>query len=179
VTIIKQMWAEDTASFEGKYYRVGGAVCEPKPVQQPRPPIWIGGGGEQLTLRVVAEQADGCNFIGLSVDEYDRKLAVLARHCEATGRNPADVRKSWQGTTIIGEDRAEIERKLASAAAMGDVNPAEIEVHGIVGTPDECIARISEYVDLGVDRFMLSFPDSATDLGGLRLFADQVLPTFQ
>jgi alkanesulfonate monooxygenase SsuD/methylene tetrahydromethanopterin reductase-like flavin-dependent oxidoreductase (luciferase family) len=115
----------------------------------------------------------------LSGEEYAHKLDVLASHCDAVGRNPADVRKSWQGTTIIGKDAAEVKRKVQSAAATGDVQPAEIALHGIVGTPDECVSRVGEYIDLGVDRFMLSFPEAATDLGGLRLFASEVLPRFQ
>jgi alkanesulfonate monooxygenase SsuD/methylene tetrahydromethanopterin reductase-like flavin-dependent oxidoreductase (luciferase family) len=179
VTIVKKMWTEDSASFQGKYYTVNGAVCEPKPVQKPRPPIWIGGGGEKLTLRAVAKLADGCNFIALSPDEYNHKIAVLAKHCDSIGRKLSDVRKSWQGPVIIARSSAEVKNKMERAVRSGDIRGDDIEGHSITGTPEQCVQRIGEYVDLGVDRFMLSFPESATDLSGIRLVGEQVLPRFK
>jgi F420-dependent oxidoreductase-like protein len=179
VTIIKKMWTEENWSYQGKYYSINGAVCEPKPTQKPRPPIWIGGGGEKLTLRAVAKHADGCNFIGLSLGEYKRKLEVLSKHCDSVGRSISSVRKSWQGGVIIGRNSAEVKDKLQSAVKSGGVSNLDIESHNIVGTPDQCIQRIGEYLDIGVDRFMLSFPESATDLSDLRLYGEKVLPSFK
>ena len=179
VMIIKKMWTEDNPSFQGKYYSINGAICEPKPVQKPRPPIWIGGGGEKLTLRAVAKHADGCNLIAPTVDEYKHKLEVLAQHCESVGRKFEDVRKSWQGEIIIGRNMSEVQSKMPLAAPKRDSRTARTGSHSIVGTPDECVQQLGEYVDIGVDRFMLSFPESATDLSGLRLFADEVLPSFK
>jgi alkanesulfonate monooxygenase SsuD/methylene tetrahydromethanopterin reductase-like flavin-dependent oxidoreductase (luciferase family) len=173
------MWTEENPSFQGKYYSINGAVCEPKPLQKPRPPIWIGGGGEKLTLRVVARHADGCNFIGLSLDEYKHKLEVLTQHCDSIGRKISNVRKSWQGGVIIGRNIVEVKSKIESAVKSGDVSGPDVEGHDIVGTPEQCIQQIGKYVDIGVDRFMLSFPESATDLSGLRLFGEKVLPNFK
>lgn len=179
VTIIKKMWTEDNPSFQGKYYSINGAICEPKPVQKPRPPIWIGGGGEKLTLRAVAKLADGCNFISPTLDEYKHKLGVLAKHCDSVGRKIGDVRKSWQGEVIIGRNAAEVQSKMPLAMPKRDSRTARTGSHSITGTPEECIQQIGEYVDIGVDRFMLSFPESATDLSGLRLFGGEVLPSFK
>jgi len=178
VTIIKKMWTEESPSFEGKHYRIAGAVCQPKPVQKPRPPIWIGGGGERFTLRIVAKHADGCNFIGLSIDEYRHKLDVLAKHCDTIGRKIGDVRKSWQGSIIVGRDESEVKNRMQNTHP-GNAAKEDLKTHAIVGTPDQCTQRIGEYMDLGVDRFMLSFPEAATDINGLRLFAEQVLPSYQ
>jgi F420-dependent oxidoreductase-like protein len=178
VMIIKKMWTEENPSFKGKHYRIDGAVCQPKPIQKPRPLIWIGGGGERFTLMTVAKHADGCNFIGLSVDEYRHKLDVLAEHCETIGRKIGDVRKSWQGSIIIGRDDSEINTRMQHAHT-GNVAKDGLKAHAIVGTPNQCIQRIGEYMDIGVDRFMLSFPEAATDINGIRLFAEQVLPSFQ
>ena len=175
VMIIKKMWTEEKSSFQGKYYSIKGAICEPKPIQKPRPLIWIGGAGERLTLRTVAKHADGCNFIGLSLEEYKHKLEVLTKHCDSIGRNINDVRKSWQGGAIVGKNDAEVKNRIQSAVKRGEIRAPDIESHYIAGTPDQCIRRIGEYADIGIDRFMLSFPESATDLSGLRLFGEQVL----
>ncbi len=97
-TIIKRMWTEDEPfDFEGRYYQLKGAICEPKPVQRPRPPIMIGAAGEKLSLRVVAEHADiwNCPTRG-DVEEFRRKSAVLDEHCVAIGRDPAEIRRSVQ-----------------------------------------------------------------------------------
>jgi F420-dependent oxidoreductase-like protein len=179
VTIIKKMWTEENPSFQGKYYSINGAVCEPKPIQKPRPPIWIGGGGEKLTLKAVAKHADGCNLIGLSLEECEHKFEILTKHCDSIGRNISNVRKSWQGSVIIGRDTAEVKNKTQSAVKSGYASSTGIESHSIVGTPDQCVQRIGEYVDIGIERFMLSFSESATDLSGLRLFAEKVLPSFK
>ena len=176
VTIVKKMWVEENPSFQGKHYRIDGAVCEPRPLQKPRPPIWIGGGGEMFTLRAVAKLADGCNFIGLSLDEYRHKLDVLAKHCDSVGRKIGDVRKSWQGLAIVGGTDAKVKRKMKLATQGGTGAKEDFENHAITGTPEQCTKRIGEYSDMGVDRFMLSFPEAATDLTGLRRFAEEVLP---
>jgi len=175
VTIVKKMWTEENPSFQGKHYRINDAVCEPKPLQKPRPLIWLGGGGERFTLRAVARVADGCNFIGLSLDEYRHKLDVLAKHCDLVGRKIGDVRKSWQGSVIVGRNSAEVKSKMQLTTRSGSVANEDFESHAIIGTPEQCIQRIGEYLDIGVDRFMLSFPEAATDLTGLRQFGE-VLP---
>src|SRR5207248_6709134 len=89
----KLLWTQPRATFEGRYYQLTDALCEPKPVQDPLP-LWIGGMGERLTLRAVAESADGWNTFLMPVEAYHHKLDVLAEHCAAVGRDPRDIRKS-------------------------------------------------------------------------------------
>ena len=95
VEICKALWTQPQATYEGRYYKLEAAVAEPKPVQKPHPPIWIGGGGEQLTLRIVAELADAWNYTGSAADAR-HKLEVLDRHCADVGRDPAGVRRTVQ-----------------------------------------------------------------------------------
>jgi F420-dependent oxidoreductase-like protein len=95
LTICRKLWTEERATFEGRYYSLSDAVSNPKPLQKPHPPIWIGGGGEKLTLRIVAEHADVWNVVG-SVDEVARKAAILDEHCAAIGRDPAGLKRSVQ-----------------------------------------------------------------------------------
>ncbi|MDE3230520.1 MAG: LLM class F420-dependent oxidoreductase [Chloroflexota bacterium] len=94
--IIRRMWTETAPTFEGRYYQVREARCEPKPIQKPYPPFVIGGSGEQLTLRVVAQYADVWNFVGGSVEEFIHKNTVLDEHCAAVGRDPGAIDRSIQ-----------------------------------------------------------------------------------
>jgi F420-dependent oxidoreductase-like protein len=94
--IIKLLWTEDQTSFDGEHYRLADAVANPKPVQRPGPPIWIGGSGEHKTLRVVAEHADVWNLASGEVDEAVRLSGVLDEHCAVVGRDPGEVRRSVQ-----------------------------------------------------------------------------------
>ena len=94
--ILKGMWTEHRATFRGRYYTVTEALCEPKPVQQPHIPLWVGGAGERLTLRVVAESADGWNTFYMPEDAYRHKLNVLAGHCgDVGGTPPTSVSLLW------------------------------------------------------------------------------------
>jgi F420-dependent oxidoreductase-like protein len=95
LTVCRMLWTEERASFDGRYYRLRDAVANPKPVQRPHPPIWVGGAGEKLTLRVVAEHADVWNVIG-SVEEVTRKASILEQHCADAGRDPSEIKRSVQ-----------------------------------------------------------------------------------
>jgi F420-dependent oxidoreductase-like protein len=94
--VVKLLWTETVANFDGKYYQLKDARCEPKPVQKPYPPFVIGGGGEQLTLRVVAKYADVWNFVGGGIDAFRHKSEVLNGHCAEIGRDPATIERSIQ-----------------------------------------------------------------------------------
>jgi F420-dependent oxidoreductase-like protein len=93
LTVCRKLWTEERPSFDGRYYTLTDAVSNPKPLQRPHPPIWVGGGGEKVTLRIVAEHADVWNVVG-SVEEVARKGSVLDQHCAEIGRDPATIRRS-------------------------------------------------------------------------------------
>ena len=86
------MWTEPRTTFSGRHYQLKDAMCEPKPLQQPRIPLWIGGSGERVTLRHVAAEADGWNTFLMPVEEFDHKLDVLDAHCRDVGRDRSDIR---------------------------------------------------------------------------------------
>ena len=90
IQICLQMWSDDNGPYEGRHYRLAETLCSPMPVSPPRPRIMIGGGGERKTLRLVAQYADACNFFG-DADEIAHKVEVLRGHCDAVGRDPADI----------------------------------------------------------------------------------------
>ncbi len=118
LTIIKRMWTEDEPfDFDGRFYKLKGAICEPKPVQRPRPPIMIGAAGEKLSLRVVAEHADiwNCPTRG-DVEEFRRKSGVLDEHCAAIGRDPSEIRRSVQVLVGAGQQAQNLPRIVDLAA---------------------------------------------------------------
>ncbi|HET7489424.1 MAG TPA: LLM class F420-dependent oxidoreductase [Acidimicrobiales bacterium] len=90
VQICLQMWSDDDGPYHGTYYQLEETLCRPAPVSRPRPRILIGGGGERKTLRLVAKYADACNFFGGPAD-VAHKIGVLRQHCEAIGRDPAEI----------------------------------------------------------------------------------------
>ena len=94
--IIKRLYTQELTDFDGRYYKLQQARCDPKPVQKPYPPFVIGGGGEQLTLRVTAQYADVWNFAGGPVETFKHKVQVLHEHCAAVGRDPAAIELSVQ-----------------------------------------------------------------------------------
>jgi alkanesulfonate monooxygenase SsuD/methylene tetrahydromethanopterin reductase-like flavin-dependent oxidoreductase (luciferase family) len=151
--VIKRMWTLDRASYQGKYYVLRDAICEPKPIQKPYPPILVGGGGERLTLKVVAECADICNFGG-SPAGYTHKLDILRQHCERVGRSFDEIELSWTGDFIIAASKEALAKKIQmikpKRMALEDYVRANI-----VGTPEACLRKVQEYLGLGVTYFTI------------------------
>lgn len=176
VEIVKRMWSEERASYEGRYASVKDAYCDPKPLQAPRPRIWIGGGGERKTLRVVARHADCANW-QVPSDEFARKREVLAGHCADVGRDLGEIRLTLHQECVIAPDEAAVEKKLEAHPSLWGQDQARRE-RELVGTPEQVVARIEEYVALGAGGFVLWFPDFP-DAEGLELFATEVLPALR
>ena len=177
VRVITAMWTQERATFQGRYYAIEGAINEPKPVQRPHPPIWIGGGGEKVTLRIVARHGDASNFGG-PVEMVRHKCEVLRQHCREVGRDYDAIVKSVSFEPVIlrrteSEARAVAER--VRAASLDD----EWDDMALVGTPAQCIERIQAYERIGISYFILYIHGVADDLEPLRLFAEQVLPAIR
>jgi len=118
--VIKLLWTQTVANFDGKYYHLEDARCEPKPVQKPYPPFVIGGGGEQLTLRIVAQYASVWNFAGGDVETFRHKNEVLDGHCAAIGRDPRTIERSIQwpiNYNNMGEVRDDIRPYIEAGAS--------------------------------------------------------------
>jgi alkanesulfonate monooxygenase SsuD/methylene tetrahydromethanopterin reductase-like flavin-dependent oxidoreductase (luciferase family) len=168
VQIVKLLWTQPTATFHGKYYHIQDAYLEPKP--DPVPPILIGGGGEQRTLRIVAQYADWWNYSGGTVETYAHKLDVLKRHCAAVGRDPATILLTWS-TDGIAVAPTEAEARRIAEASPYSTNP-------VVGTPAQVVEQLQQFVDLGISYFiarMLDFPRP----DGMELFMQEVVPHFR
>ncbi len=119
--VIRSLWTQARASFAGQHYQLTGAVAEPKPVQQPHPPIWIGGAGRQRTLRIAAQHASVWNAPGGSPEEVADLSGVLDRHCAEVGRDPSEIRRSVQVRMPATPDEL-----LALAAAYAAVGVTDL-----------------------------------------------------
>ena len=177
IRIIKKMWTEKNPSFEGKYYTIKNALCYPKPLQKPHPPIWIGTfKGGPLMLKTIAELADVSNFWG-TPEDYRHKLTKLKECCSNVGRDPKNIQQSWSGFAVIAKEKRELREKILKFKRK-EISIDEYTKPRLVGTPEECIEKLSKYVDAGVTYFILRFPD-ITEIAPLQLFAEKVIPTFK
>ena len=175
VEIIKKMWVQEKTSYNGKHYCITDAVCEPKPLQKLHPPITMGGSGEQHMLKVTAQHADRFDFGYLPTMElYKHKLQVLENHCESIGRKFGELEKScWPaGQILLSKDGLELEEQVKQFKPK-NMSRADFEKFSFVGLPEECVAKLQPYLDLGVTHFMLFFGD-LPETTSLRLFAETV-----
>jgi len=176
LTVMKLLFSEARANFEGKYYSVPDAANNPKPVQKPHPPILIGGAGEKLLLRVVAQHANIWNCPNNVAEQLPQKLEVLKRHCDSIGRDASEIEVSEQTIVVIGKDESDLKQKLGFAKKMLG-NVFDIDKTGLVGTPDQLIEQIAKRNRDGVSFFTMMFGD-LNSAESIELFAEKVAPAF-
>jgi F420-dependent oxidoreductase-like protein len=173
--IIHRMWTEDDVVFDGEFYQIDGPINEPKGVQSPHPPLWIGGSGEKVTLRLVARWGDACN-IGGDVDRLRHKFGVLHGHCEYLGRDYEEITRSTSINVFLleeGDDPVD-----ATALARGTKSYDEYSNEFMVGTADEIVERLGPKVEAGVTYFIVYLPRVAYEPAMVERFAKEVVPNF-
>lgn len=158
VRLVRAMWTEESpVTYRGEYHEIEDLVLEPKPVQEPHPDVLVGGGGEQLTLKAVADVADRWNVPGVSPDAFAEKCEVLAGHCETFDSSYEDIEKSVFQQAVVRESIEEAhdayERLHEGTAA--DPTPRD-GYRGLVGTPAEVCDRVESFGDAGADMVMLA-----------------------
>jgi F420-dependent oxidoreductase-like protein len=170
VQVILAMWTQEEAVFEGKYYQVQGAINQPKGVQKPHIPLLIGGGGEKVTLKLVAQYGDGCNVNG-DIDTLKHKFDVIRQHCENVGRDYESIHRTTTTICSIGDTDEEAIAKipLPLRSRFGNLMGA-----GLVGSPDTIRQRLAAFEAAGVQELILGFPD-VTTLSSLSLFAKEFI----
>lgn len=169
VQVILAMWTQEEAIFEGKYYQVRGAINQPKGVQKPHIPLLIGGGGEQVTLKLVAQYGDACNVSG-SLETIQHKFDVLKKHCEAVGRDYERIRRTVTLSCMIGETDEQAEAKVP-AVLRGH---AAFMASALIGSPATLHERLIALEEAGVQEIILRFSD-VLNLDMLRFFAKEVI----
>jgi alkanesulfonate monooxygenase SsuD/methylene tetrahydromethanopterin reductase-like flavin-dependent oxidoreductase (luciferase family) len=188
IEIIKRMWAEPTVNYCGKYYQLKGGQLWPKPLQRPRPPIWLGAGGPKMTTLV--KDADGYMPGLLTPQEYEerahlvdalvdgRKIGMgfeyytsIAEDADKAKEQCAEFVKQWFGQSL--ED-------LGKGVQMEVFSKGKKSIPGfVVGGPDECISGIERYVKAGVRHFVMHFMPMTSTIGGLKIYAERVVPYFR
>jgi F420-dependent oxidoreductase-like protein len=175
--VVKRFWTEETVSYQGKHLTFDGAYCDPKPIQR-LPEIWVGGGGERVTLRIAAKHADRTNWqVGL--DEFVHKSDVLRRYCDDIGRDfDTVVRTHGPDCRIFDTDRdlaQWLESPTGGPLGRGSVPDATYVRDNFVGTPEQIVEKVQAFVDAGCREFVLWFRDYPAS-ASLERFAREVVP---
>ena len=172
--ILTGLWttpAGETFSFEGRHYQLKDSPALPKPVQQPHPPIIVGGGGPKRTPRLAASFANEFNLPFSSLADTKAQFGRVLAACESIGRDPATMGLSAAQVVCCGADETEVVRRAKSIGRQ----PDELRAHGAAGTPEEVVASLRTFAEAGADTIYLQLLD-LQDLDHLRLLSEEVMP---
>jgi F420-dependent oxidoreductase-like protein len=176
VQVVRRLWSEETVTFDGDHLHLDGAFCDPKPLQQP-PEIWIGGGGERVTLRIAARYADKTNWqVGL--EQFQHKSKVLRAHCDTEGRDFDSIVRTHGPDCRLFDDEAALRAWLDSPGGghlWGPDDPDAYVRDNFVGTSEAVTEKVQGFVDAGCREFVLWFRDFP-EAESLERFAAEVIP---
>ncbi len=172
--IITGLWNTplgQTFDFDGRHYQLKDSPALPKPVQQPHPPLIVGGGGATRTPRLAATYADEFNLPFSSLEDTEAQFGRVRAACKDRGRDPSTLRLSAAQTVCCGVDATEVERRAANVGRKAD----ELRANSVAGTPDEVVERLQQYAGAGAQSIYLQVLD-LNDLDHIALLAEDVLP---
>jgi len=178
--VIKALWTQQRSTFRGRYYQLSDAPLDPKPVQTPHPELMIGGGGERVTLRIVARHADHWNVWG-GPRVLAQKGAILDEHCAAVGRDPRTIKRSANMALLITDKKEEVDRLAETIATRLGRHAADARDTCLAGTPDQIREQLRQLRAAGVD--VLFVPSIFRPLAELRRdldrFIAEIAPAFR
>jgi len=190
VEIFRQMWATGSATLDGDYYQVDGALCFPQPLQTTsaanRIPIWVAGGGPKVTLKIAAQYADYTNYFG-DPEEFAQKTEILKGHCRDVGRDFDEITLTGNANVVIADNQAELDDKLAAVAARmvrGGMSVADAATHvdralrkmPTVGTAEQVAEALQAMRSAGLSYAITYFPDAAYDRTTIERFTREIMP---
>lgn len=186
VQIMRDAWRTGTATLNGTYYQVDGAIVQPQPLQPGGIPLWIAGGGEKVTLRIAAQYAQYTNFDG-TPDGFAHKSAILAEHCRTHGTDFEAITRSSNYNVLIGETEAQTQDRIEQYVARmrphaGDekADAAQATLTSAktlaAGTPEQIVERFVAMGRAGMTYAICYFPEAAYDRSGIELFEREVIP---
>lgn len=178
ITIIKKMWQNEKSSFKGKYYSIKNAICSPKPLQNPHPPIMVGGAGQKL-IAVAAKHATRYNHPFGTPEILQSKIDILKTQCKKTKRNFGEIENSVLLRVLVGKDNDDI-KQIVSQLKKKNESISEFIMRSkdsiALGTPDEVIEYLGKYVNIGISYFIVNFIGLSNSLEMLSLFSKKVRP---
>ncbi|MGI8475231.1 MAG: LLM class F420-dependent oxidoreductase [Thermomicrobiales bacterium] len=175
VEIVHKMWTEDAPVYSGRHYSIDKPINEPKGVRKPHPPLWLGGGGEKVTLKLVAQYGDACN-VGGDMETIAHKLDVLKGHCEDVGRDPSTVINS--STIAVHLIEAGADPEQATAKTRGPIPFAKYAEQNLIGTIDDVKKRVEALRGVGIDYVLFYVARVAYEPELITRMAEEVIPEF-
>ncbi len=170
VEIVVKMWTEEKPTYQGKFYTINEPINEPKGIQKPHSPLWLGGGGEKVTLKLVTKYAQACNVGGGDPALVSQKLAILKEHCETLGRSYDAITKSTSINVFMLKPGEDAEK--ATAKVRGAVSLEEYKKNVVVGTADAVTAKIDPLLAAGADYIIGYLPRVAYEPERVQQYAD-------
>ena len=156
--IYKLMTTEEEPKFEGKYYSIDGAINQPKPIQKPYPPLWVCGGGEKVTLKLLAKYGDYGNW-DVDVEGFIHKSNVLKQHCENEGRDYSEIGRTLHTNVLIANNEEELKTKISKLATYTNIPEDYYYKRPLIGTKDKVFDTIGQFKDAGCTYLIAYVPD--------------------
>ena len=156
--IYKKMTTEETPTFNGEFYQIDGAINQPKPIQKPYPPLWVCGGGEKVTLKLLAKYGDYGNW-DVDVDGFVQKSNILQNHCEKVGRDFSEIGKTLHTNVLIADNQNDLDKKVEKLATYTNIPKDYYYERPLIGTKDKVFETIDQYKEAGCIYLIAYIPD--------------------
>ena len=156
--IYKKMTTEETPTFNGEFYQIDGAINQPKPIQKPYPPLWVCGGGEKVTLKLLAKYGDYGNW-DVDVDGFVQKSNILQNHCENVGRDFSEIGKTLHTNVLIADNQNDLDRKVEKLSTYTNIPKDYYYERPLIGTKDQVFETIDQYKEAGCIYLIAYIPD--------------------
>ena len=156
--IYKKMTTEETPSFNGEFYKIDGAINQPKPIQKPYPPLWVCGGGEKVTLKLLAKYGDYGNW-DVDVEGFIEKSKILQEHCDNVGRNFEEIGRTLHTNVLISENQKDLDKKIKKLSTYTNIPEDYYHERPLIGTKDKVFATLNQYKEAGCEYLIAYIPD--------------------
>jgi len=156
--IYKKMTTEENPSFNGEFYKIDGAINQPKPIQKPYPPLWVCGGGEKVTLKLLAKYGDYGNW-DVDVEGFIEKSKILQEHCDNVGRNFEEIGRTLHTNVLISENQKDLDKKIRKLSTYTNIPEDYYHERPLIGTKDKVFTTLNQYKEAGCEYLIAYIPD--------------------
>jgi F420-dependent oxidoreductase-like protein len=156
--IYKKMTTEENPSFNGEFYKIDGAINQPKPIQKPYPPLWVCGGGEKVTLKLLAKYGDYGNW-DVDVEGFIEKSKILQEHCDNVGRNFEEIGRTLHTNVLISENQKDLDTKIRKLSTYTNIPEDYYHERPLIGTKDKVFTTLNQYKEAGCEYLIAYIPD--------------------